>query len=72
MQFNFTDMKFWLLFVLLSSFNTSFSQVKIGVTNKQQLMDSLLSRKLLLQEVEMIKVNAAKELGAMDSVLLFW
>lgn len=70
MQFNFTDMQFWLLFVLLSSFNTSFSQVKIGVTNKQQLMDGLLSRKLLLQEVEMIKVNAAKELGAMDSVLV--
>lgn len=69
-QFNFTRMKFCLLFVLLSSFNTAFSQVKIGVINKQQLTDTLPSRKLMLQEIELIKINMAKELGAMDSTLV--
>lgn len=62
-------MKSILLLIILSFSTTTFSQTKIGVINKQQLLDSLPSRQFLLQEVEQLKVDASKELGVMDSTL---
>lgn len=63
-------MKSILLLICLSFFTAAFSQTKIGVINKQQLLDSLPSRQLSLAQMKVWNINNEKELGAMDSLLV--